>query len=73
VGAGVPLRAIVTVKACAVVMLGADGVTVTAGVVFAGGGFCTKPPPHAASHRLIVALNPNAICRPAILILFRLN
>jgi hypothetical protein len=31
-----PLTATVTVNACAVVMLDADGVTVTVGVIFAG-------------------------------------
>jgi hypothetical protein len=36
VGVGVPLTATVTVSACAVVMLEADGVTFTVGVVFAG-------------------------------------
>jgi hypothetical protein len=35
VGVGVPLTATVTVKGCAVVMLEADGVTVTVGVLVA--------------------------------------
>jgi hypothetical protein len=47
VGVGVPLTATVTVNGCAVVMLDADGVTVTVGVVFAGLVTVIEPVPVA--------------------------
>jgi hypothetical protein len=42
-----PLTAAVTVNACAVVMLDADGVTVTVGVIFGGTVTVTKLVPVA--------------------------
>jgi hypothetical protein len=61
-----PLTVSATVNDCAVVMLVRDGVTVTVGVAFDGGGGGVElpPPPHDAIQKLATMLSQNPACLP---------